>query len=236
MPDQGKPWSELRARQIWDSFANVIGVAKREKPEFLFVTGDLFHAQPLKKEVREVSRLFGEIPDTQVLLIAGNHDYLREKSYYLADLWPDNVTVFKKEEAEAVDFPEYNTTVYGLSYWHREIRDRLYDDLHPVNHSRCNILLAHADEERPVGALEPLVEVAGRHYAVKQRESAVVELHLDAFKGFHSGLDFNEIQFHGLVGAEYGAACDSEQEGVADLSGGSGYCDSYGFFHLFVSL
>ena len=93
-----------------------------------------------------------------------------------------------------------------------------------------------ADEKRPVGALEPLVEVAGRHYAVKQRESAVVELHLDAFKGFHSGLDFNEIQFHGLVGAEYGAACDSEQEGVADLSGGSGYCDSYGFFHLFVSL
>ena len=97
MPDQGKPWSEQRARQIWDSFADVIGVAKREKPEFLFVTGDLFHAQPLKKEVREVSRLFGEIPDTQVLLIAGNHDYLREKSYYLADLWPDNVTVFKKE-------------------------------------------------------------------------------------------------------------------------------------------
>lgn len=132
-PDQGKPWSEQRARQIWDSFAEVIGVAKREKPEFLFVTGDLFHAQPLKKEVREVSRLFGEIPDTQVLLIAGNHDYLREKSYYLADLWPDNVTVFKKEEAEAVDFPEYNTTVYGLSYWHREIRDRRYDDLRPVN-------------------------------------------------------------------------------------------------------
>ena len=51
-PDQGKPWSEQRARQIWDSFAEVIGVAKREKPEFLFVTGDLFHAQPLKKEVR----------------------------------------------------------------------------------------------------------------------------------------------------------------------------------------
>lgn len=68
-PDQGKPWSEQRARQIWDSFADVIGVAKREKPEFLFVTGDLFHAQPLKKEVREVSRLFGEIPDTQVLLL-----------------------------------------------------------------------------------------------------------------------------------------------------------------------
>lgn len=60
------------------------------------------------------------------------------------------MTVFKKEEAEAVDFPEYNTTVYGLSYWHREIRDRRYDDLRPVNRSRCNILLAHGGDERHI--------------------------------------------------------------------------------------
>ena len=133
------------------------------------MTGDLFHAQPLKKEVREVSRLFGEIPDTQVLLIAGNDDYLREKSYYLADLWPDNVTVFKKEEAEAVDFPEYNTTVYGLSYWHREIRDRRYDDLRPVNRSRCNILLAHGGDERhiPFSAERILQNGFERHRAAR---------------------------------------------------------------------
>ncbi len=72
------------------------------------------------------------------------------KSRITSWLWPDNVTVFKKEEAEAVDFPEYNTTVYGLSYWHREIRDRRYDDLRPVNRSRCNILLAHGGDERHI--------------------------------------------------------------------------------------
>lgn len=33
-PDQGKPWSELRARQIWDSFADVIGVAKEKNRSF----------------------------------------------------------------------------------------------------------------------------------------------------------------------------------------------------------
>ena len=27
------------------------------------------------------------------------------------------------------DFPEQNTTVYGLSYWHREIRQALYDEV-----------------------------------------------------------------------------------------------------------
>lgn len=58
-PDQGKPWSEQRARQIWDSFADVIGVAKREKPEFLFVTGDLSTHSRSKRRCGRCSRLFG---------------------------------------------------------------------------------------------------------------------------------------------------------------------------------
>ena len=208
MPDQGKPWSEQRARQIWDSFADVIGVAKREKPEFLFVTGDLFHAQPLKKEVREVSRLFGEIPDTQVLLIAGNHDYLREKSYYLADLWPDNVTVFKKEEAEAVDFPEYNTTVYGLSYWHREIRDRRYDDLRPVNRSRCNILLAHGGDERHIPFSAERILQNGFDYiaAGHIHRSGWLMPHKAVMAGSLEPTDCNDTGPHGYWMGTFGAA------------------------------
>ena len=207
-PDQGKPWSEQRTRQIWDSFADVIGVAKREKPEFLFVTGDLFHAQPLKKEVREVSRLFGEIPDTQVLLIAGNHDYLREKSYYLADLWPDNVTVFKKEEAEAVDFPEYNTTVYGLSYWHREIRDRRYDDLRPVNRSRCNILLAHGGDERHIPFSAERILQNGFDYiaAGHIHRSGWLMPHKAVMAGSLEPTDCNDTGPHGYWMGTFGAA------------------------------
>ena len=51
-PDEGKPWSEKRAQDIWDSFAEVIGAAVELKPDFLLISGDLFHAQPLKKELR----------------------------------------------------------------------------------------------------------------------------------------------------------------------------------------
>ena len=57
-PDEGKPWSEKRAQDIWDSFAEVIGAAVELKPDFLLISGDLFHAQPLKKELREVNYLF----------------------------------------------------------------------------------------------------------------------------------------------------------------------------------
>ena len=48
-PDEGKPWSEKRAQDIWDSFAEVIGAAVELKPDFLLISGDLFHAQSLKK-------------------------------------------------------------------------------------------------------------------------------------------------------------------------------------------
>lgn len=33
-PDEGKPWSEKRAQDIWDSFAEVIGAAVELKPDF----------------------------------------------------------------------------------------------------------------------------------------------------------------------------------------------------------
>lgn len=149
-PDAGKPWSGKRAQDIWDSFEQVIAAAEREKPEFLFITGDLFHAQPLKKELKEIDALFGQIMETKVIFLAGNHDYLRPKSYYLSYPWTENVYFFKREEIDFFDFPEENVTVYGMSYWHREIRERLYDGVRPVNGSRLNIFLAHGGDERHI--------------------------------------------------------------------------------------
>lgn len=146
-PDAEKSWSKKRARDIWNSLEQVIAVAEREKPDFLFVTGDLFHRQPLKKEVQEVNALFKRIPHTKVLLLAGNHDYLRQKSYYLTYTWAENIYIFKREELDFFDFPEENVTVYGLSYWHREIRDRLYDSTAPADTKRINVLLAHGGDE-----------------------------------------------------------------------------------------
>ena len=149
-PDEGKSWSTKRARDIWDSFAEVIAVAEREQPDFLLIAGDLFHAQPLKKELKEVDALFRRILQTKVLLLAGNHDYLRPKSYYLTYPCAENVYIFKREEADFFEFPEENLRVYGLSYWHREIRERLYDEIRLAEHSRVNILLAHGGDERHI--------------------------------------------------------------------------------------
>ena len=143
-PDEGKPWSEKRAQDIWDSFAEVIGAAVELKP------GDLFHAQPLKKELREVNYLFSRIPQTKIILMAGNHDYLRTKSYYLTMEWEENVYFFRQEEPGHFDFEEENVSIYGLSYWHREIGEPVYDSIIPEDLSKINILLVHGGDPQHI--------------------------------------------------------------------------------------
>ena len=38
-PDAGKAWSEKRAQDIWDSFAEMIEIAAEESPDFLLISG-----------------------------------------------------------------------------------------------------------------------------------------------------------------------------------------------------
>lgn len=146
-PDKGKSWSEKRAQDIWNTFAEIIQAAVEKQPDFLFISGDLFHSQPLKKELKEVNYLFEKIPATRIILMAGNHDYIQQKSYYRTFEWAENVYFFQKENIEMFDFPEQNVAVYGLSYWHREIRERLYDEVQPYSTERINVLLVHGGDE-----------------------------------------------------------------------------------------
>ena len=67
------------------SFQNVIRQAGRENVGLFLIAGDLFHRQPLLKELKEVNALFASIPNTKIVLIAGNHDYIKENSFYKKD-------------------------------------------------------------------------------------------------------------------------------------------------------
>lgn len=126
-PDVGKPWGEMRKQDIWKSFCEVIACAKKEQAELLLIAGDLFHRQPLKRELKEVAGLFADIPETEVVLIAGNHDYLHPKSYYRGFEWPDNVHMLLSDQVEGIYLDKLHTTVWGASYWKEMDERRLYD-------------------------------------------------------------------------------------------------------------
>lgn len=102
-PDAGFPWSEERGEAIWESFRRIIRLAGREKTDFLLIAGDLFQCQPLLRELKEVNDLFASIPETIVVLIAGNHDYVKQESFYRGFDWADNVVMLLSPEPECVE-------------------------------------------------------------------------------------------------------------------------------------
>ncbi len=169
VPDEGKAWSEQRAKSIWETFAETVAEAGRQKVDFLLISGDLFHRQPLKRELKEVNYLFSQIPEVKVALIAGNHDHVQPKCYYLNFEWAKNVFFFKEEVVTKIDFAEENVTIYGMSYWHKKLPVRCYDNLGEVNPNRINILLAHGGDDNhiPYSASQVLGQgidyIAGGH-------------------------------------------------------------------------
>lgn len=146
VPDEGKPWSERRKQELWDNFAEIIAIAGEKQVDFLFIAGDLFHRQPLLRELKEVNYLFGRIPETKVVLIAGNHDYMHPNSYYRTFQWEKNVYFLGGQEMGMVDFPEENVCIYGVSYWQRENRESVYDKVRITDASKINFLLVHGGD------------------------------------------------------------------------------------------
>ena len=88
------------------TFRRVIAGIREDPVDLLFISGDLFHRQPLMRELKEVNYLFSTIPDTRVYLMAGNHDFISRDSFYRTFEWNSNVTFFKNRELTCVKDPE----------------------------------------------------------------------------------------------------------------------------------
>lgn len=147
-PDKDKEWGKERALHSWQAFKEVIEKVKEQQIPLLLIAGDLFHGQPLMKELKEVNYQFSKIPQTQVALIAGNHDHLAPVSAYRTFQWERNVHFLKSEEIDYIELEGLDTRVYGLSYWHKENPEPLYENVQAKDDGYSNILLAHGGDEK----------------------------------------------------------------------------------------
>ena len=91
------------------------------------IAGDMFHRQPLMRELKEVNYLFSKLSVTQVVIIIGNHDYLKKDSYYRTFVWSKNVHVLLDDKVSYVELKNIKTAVYGASYHSKEITGKPYE-------------------------------------------------------------------------------------------------------------
>lgn len=163
-PESERGFDINREKEIYDSFGRVISECEKKKIDLLLISGDLFHKQPLLRELKEVNYIFSKLTHTKVVLIAGNHDYIGPRSNYLNFNWCDCVSMLSSGEMDSIYFEELNTEVYGLSYLSREIFEAKYDGIIPGVEERINILLAHGGNENNIPINYKKVDEAGFDY------------------------------------------------------------------------
>ncbi len=146
VPDIGKPWSKERAEAVQASLRRILHDAEERQVDLLLIAGDLFHRQPLRKELKELNYQFSRLPRTRVVFIAGNHDYISDASPYRDYPWADNVTFLSSASLASVYFEDLETEVHGLSYHRPEIREPLFDSCRAPADGRIHILLAHGGD------------------------------------------------------------------------------------------
>lgn len=201
-PDRGHPWSQQRAQQIYDSFYKVLERAHEEQADFVFICGDLFHRQPLKRELKELDYYFAKAAPVKIVIIAGNHDYIRSKSPYLTWKWSDNVFWFTEPSCQMKIFEKQKLCVYGLSYHHYEIRAALYDDLMPEKRPEMtHILLAHGGDARHIPVDWNRLKTSGFDYIAfgHIHKPQIIEPGKLAYAGALEPVDKNDDGPHGYI-------------------------------------
>lgn len=204
-PDAGFPWSEERRQELWESLRGVIQKADREEIDLLLIAGDMFHRQPLMRELKELNYLFSTLKKTKVVFIIGNHDYLKVDSYYLDFPWNENVFCLKDMQCQRVYFEELDTEIYGLSYHSREIREAKYDDLKLEKRAGCSILLAHGGDACHIPINRKKLLLSGFDYIALGHihKPEIIEPDKMAYAGALEPIDQNDVGVHGFIQGEF---------------------------------
>ncbi len=203
-PDRGFPWSKERSLDLLSAFRSLSEACQEEKPELLLIAGDLFHRQPSLAELKEANGLFSGIPDTFVVLIAGNHDCLRPGSALEEFSWAPNVSFLSGREVETVSFSEIKTVVHGFSYHAREIKEPLYDGLTAPKDGNFHILLAHGGDGTHIPIDKKKFAASGFSYTALGHihKPEFSETGRYGFPGSLSPVDLTETGAHGYLQGE----------------------------------
>ena len=200
----GSSYTAKRPEELWNSFERLLNICEEEQTDLLLIAGDLFHRQPLLRELKELDYLFSRLTHTQVVLIAGNHDYLKSTSYYRNYKWQGPVHMFLSQKPACMEFKELGVRIYGLSYEEREITEPLYEKILPEKRGIASILLAHGGDEKHIPFRKNELLKLGYDYIALGHIHLPAELAKDRmyYAGSLEPTDKNDTGKHGYIKGE----------------------------------
>ncbi len=135
---------EKRRIEQRNVFKKIIDYIKRNHVEYLFIAGDLYeHDYVRKSTIDYISKLFDEIPNTKVFITPGNHDPYIKNSIYETYEFGENVYVFRNSRIEK--YEDENVNIYGMAFTEFFMEKSPLEEVVIPTSSKPNILIAHCD-------------------------------------------------------------------------------------------
>jgi len=208
LSDKGNLGEQRRLEQR-KILKKVIEYIKENNIEYLFISGDLYEHQHIRKSTIEyINNLFKEIKNTKIFISPGNHDPYLKKSYYATFKWNENVHIFGPE-IEKIELE--NIDIYGFGFNDFYCSNSEIENLKIENLEKINILIAHGTldgsetlemQYNPMST--KLLKEKGFNYI------ALGHIHKNNFEknsniiypGSTISLGFDELEEHGMVVGE----------------------------------
>lgn len=192
-------FGEERRLEQRKGFKQAIDFVKEHNVEYLFISGDLYEADNIRKSTIDyINNLFKEIPNTKIYIAPGNHDPRTKNSYYEIYNWAENVTIF---DSTVSKIEEKDVDIYGYGFDNFEMRDFQLNDIFVSNKSKNNILITHGDlytntNYNPIST--DVIKAKGFDYA------AIGHIHKrdEYYPGSLVSLGFDEPGEHGFIYGE----------------------------------
>ncbi len=124
-----------------EAFKKVIEYIKENNIEYLFIAGDLYENEYIRKTTIEyINNLFKEIPNTKIFITPGNHDPYINNSMYKDFNWNGNVHIFTSKVSV---IEEEECDIYGVGFDDFYCKTLNIENIKIKNKEKINILITH---------------------------------------------------------------------------------------------
>lgn len=132
---------QTRRLEQRSAFKKVIDFIKQNNVDYLFISGDLYEQEYVKKSTIDyINNLFKEIKNTKIFIAPGNHDPYINESYYNSFEWENNVKIFT-QNTEKVENDDVN--IYGYGFNNYEMNLNQLEKINIDEKEKINILVTH---------------------------------------------------------------------------------------------
>lgn len=141
--------ANIRRDELLNCIRNITEWIIAQNIELLIISGDFFEDKWVNgSTILAVKNLFSELYKTEIVICPGNHDPLKENSYYKASEWGTNVHILEDSQ-QVLYLEKYNTYIYSMGSRGDVKKDYPVIISKEISSDRFNFLVVHGTVDMP---------------------------------------------------------------------------------------